>query len=192
MEVGGQAVLGRQSLVSTPWLTERHGYDPTCGLVGSVPLTALSDGVGLLSALDQVSGRSTGRVGALDVTADGQGLRLGEFDMNILTVEARELAVKLVGVLGLVQIELGSDEAGMAAAVVGVGVRVVLLTLELARVVIEVAEQTEERGEAGDGVVEATREESHFVGIVWNADVQMGCLEQQSCRWFEKSVERFC
>ena len=22
-------VLGRQSLVSTPWLTERHGYDPT-------------------------------------------------------------------------------------------------------------------------------------------------------------------
>ena len=37
LEVGGQAVLGRQSLVSTPWLTERHGYDPTsstwaCGM----------------------------------------------------------------------------------------------------------------------------------------------------------------
>ena len=29
LEVGGQAVLGRQSLVSTPWLTERHGFDPT-------------------------------------------------------------------------------------------------------------------------------------------------------------------
>ena len=28
-QVGGQAVLGRQSLVSTPWLTERLGYDPT-------------------------------------------------------------------------------------------------------------------------------------------------------------------
>ncbi len=28
-EVGGQAVLGRQSHQSTPWLTERHGYDPT-------------------------------------------------------------------------------------------------------------------------------------------------------------------
>ena len=27
--VGGQAVLGRQNLYSTPWLTERHGYDPT-------------------------------------------------------------------------------------------------------------------------------------------------------------------
>ena len=29
-EVGGQAVLGRQHSHTTPWLTERHGYDPTC------------------------------------------------------------------------------------------------------------------------------------------------------------------
>ena len=28
-EVGGQAVLGRQDASPTPWLTERHGYDPT-------------------------------------------------------------------------------------------------------------------------------------------------------------------
>ena len=28
-EVGGQAVLGRQLVKATPWLTERHGYDPT-------------------------------------------------------------------------------------------------------------------------------------------------------------------
>ena len=32
-EVGGQAVLGRQDASPTPWLTERHGYDPTSGLV---------------------------------------------------------------------------------------------------------------------------------------------------------------
>ncbi len=25
----GQAVLGRQDSLTTPWLTERHGYDPT-------------------------------------------------------------------------------------------------------------------------------------------------------------------
>ncbi len=30
-KVGGQAVLGRQNISPTPWLTERHGYDPTCG-----------------------------------------------------------------------------------------------------------------------------------------------------------------
>ena len=28
-EVGGQAVLGRQMYAANPWLTERHGYDPT-------------------------------------------------------------------------------------------------------------------------------------------------------------------
>ena len=27
-EVGGQAVLGRQSFCTTPWLTERHGLAP--------------------------------------------------------------------------------------------------------------------------------------------------------------------
>ncbi len=32
LQVGGQAVLGRQNLYSTPWLTERHGYDPTCSV----------------------------------------------------------------------------------------------------------------------------------------------------------------
>ena len=31
-EVGGQAVLGRQDASPTPWLTERHGYDPTLTL----------------------------------------------------------------------------------------------------------------------------------------------------------------
>ncbi len=29
VKVGGQAVLGRQHIRTTPWLTERHGYDPT-------------------------------------------------------------------------------------------------------------------------------------------------------------------
>ena len=35
-EVGGQAVLGRQNILPTPWLTERHGYDPTSGDVITV------------------------------------------------------------------------------------------------------------------------------------------------------------
>ena len=34
-EVGGQAVLGRQDASPTPWLTERHGYDPTWQVVHS-------------------------------------------------------------------------------------------------------------------------------------------------------------
>ena len=31
IQVGGQAVLGRQNILPTPWLTVRHGYDPTSG-----------------------------------------------------------------------------------------------------------------------------------------------------------------
>ena len=42
-QVGGQAVLGRQSLVSTPWLTERHGYDPTCDFIRNPLPSALVD-----------------------------------------------------------------------------------------------------------------------------------------------------
>ena len=41
-QVGGQAVLGRQSLVSTPWLTERHGYDPTLLFLPGLSSPAIS------------------------------------------------------------------------------------------------------------------------------------------------------
>ncbi len=34
-QVGGQAVLGRQSWSATPWPTERHGYDPTSSPKGA-------------------------------------------------------------------------------------------------------------------------------------------------------------
>ncbi len=35
-QVGGQAVLGRQRRSATPWLTERHGYDPTFPVLENV------------------------------------------------------------------------------------------------------------------------------------------------------------
>ena len=45
-QVGGQAVLGRQDASPTPWLTERHGYDPTCPFLyacEAATLNAISD-----------------------------------------------------------------------------------------------------------------------------------------------------
>ena len=36
VQVGGQAVLGRQNILPTPWLTERHGYDPTWDIRGHI------------------------------------------------------------------------------------------------------------------------------------------------------------
>ena len=42
LEVGGQAVLGRQLQTATPWLTERHGYDPTWLLAPDLPSSCYS------------------------------------------------------------------------------------------------------------------------------------------------------
>ena len=39
----GQAVLGRQLQTATPWLTERHGFDPTCALSVSGQYLALDE-----------------------------------------------------------------------------------------------------------------------------------------------------
>ncbi len=51
-QVGGQAVLGRQHIRTTPWLTERHGYDPTYYLfVTQFGMDV--DGVALATTLSQ-------------------------------------------------------------------------------------------------------------------------------------------
>ncbi len=41
-QVGGQAALGRQLGKPTPWLTERHGYDPTCAF-GKIVSSLVND-----------------------------------------------------------------------------------------------------------------------------------------------------
>ncbi len=43
VKVGGQAVLGRQLSSSTPWLTERHGYDPTSHLCAASSIRAMPE-----------------------------------------------------------------------------------------------------------------------------------------------------
>jgi len=86
------------------------------------------------------------------MAADQEGLRIGELDNDIVTFDSRELAMELVGILGLVEIELWCDETGMTTVLMVA--RAILLTLDLASVVIEIAEKAEERGEAGISVVE--------------------------------------
>ena len=47
LKSGGQAVLGRQDLVTTPWHTERHGYDPT--LIDLLPIDNDANYLGTMS-----------------------------------------------------------------------------------------------------------------------------------------------
>ncbi|KAI6770593.1 hypothetical protein HG530_005222 [Fusarium avenaceum] len=122
-------------------------------------LTTLSDSALVFSTLDKGSRWGAGSVGALSLAADEHCLRLGELDVNILLAHAGELAMELVGISSLADIELWLPlaEAGASGTV---------LSLALARVAIEVVKETEERGKGSIGVVKVAREESHCVCLV--------------------------
>ncbi len=47
----------------------------------------------------------------VDATPDDEGVRVGEFDVNVLLFEAGELALEFVGVLMLADIEFGMEGA---------------------------------------------------------------------------------
>jgi hypothetical protein len=119
---------------------------------------ALSNGALGLRALDEASGRSAGSVCALSLAADGHGLRLSEFDVNVVLGHAGELSMELVGFASLADIELGLPVGEAASASTTV-------LLSLTRVAIEVVEETEEGSKGSIGVVEVAREESHCVCV---------------------------
>lgn len=127
-------------------------------------LLALGDGAAHSGVLEGGGGGVADVVGSLGPSPDDHGLGLGELDADILLAHARQLAMELVGVSRLADVELGSPGGDRGAAGA-------LVRLALAGVVVKVVEETEERGEGGvggsaavgkDGVVE----ESHCSGLV--------------------------
>lgn len=125
-------------------------------------LAALGDGLASLAVvLEETRGRGSGGAGSLHLALDHNGLGVGELDAEVLAGNARELAVELVGIGRLADVELGGEGANGAARVAGsVLVVVVAVTLDFARVVVKVIKEAEEGSEAGVGTVEAAGE--HF------------------------------
>lgn len=124
-----------------------------CSLVGIlVGVAALGDGTLFLRVLEVARGRRASSVDAFRLATNYHDLRVGEFDVNVVLVDSGQLAVELVSLGCLADIELGLPvrEAGAAGAVV------------LAGVVVKVVKKTEERSEGGSVVVELAREESHI------------------------------
>jgi len=132
-----------------------------CSLVSLVTVCIL-DGTMSRSTLDKASWWSTRGVTALGAALDGQGVGVGEFDLDILLLDSGKFAVEFVRILEFLDVELwGKSLQGGAT---------ILLTL--AAVLIEVVKHTKEwlKGVSRIGSEEGSREERHLA--FW-------------CYWFE-------
>lgn len=87
-----------------------------------------------------------------DVSLDQQDILLHELYVNVLALDAGDLAVELIRILGLADVEA---RAGAAAVPSSLGPALgFLLALDFAGVGVEIVEKTEESGEVGIGGVE--------------------------------------
>lgn len=88
--------------------------------------------------VDEALGRGAAFGAVLRAAADGEGVAIGPFDVDVLLLDSRQLAVQLVGVLHLLDVKLGREgaQAGVEAAEV-----------VLPRRLIVVVNETEDRGE---------------------------------------------
>jgi hypothetical protein len=77
-------------------------------LVGLVTVCTLDGTLGR-SALDEAGRWSTRGVAALGAAFDGQGVGVGEFDLDILLLNSGEFAVEFVGILEFLDVELGGE-----------------------------------------------------------------------------------
>lgn len=128
--------------------------------------------------------RGAGGVVALNTAPDHNGLRVGELDLNVVTINAGELAVQLVCLLGFADIELGTESAGGLSMTTAAGLRGA--ALNLATVGVKVIEEAEEVGEAGVravGAVDTTREERHFGFRCVERVVKRFCAFAECSRW---------
>lgn len=126
-------------------------------LVVVVGLTALRDGTSRSGTFDEASRGGTGGIRPLGTALDGQCLGIGEFNLNILLLNARKLSMKFVGVGNLLDIKFGAE--GLQVRAVMTALRSVAAT----RVLIEVIEKSEEGSEGSVGIVcnKWAREERH-------------------------------
>lgn len=144
------------------------------GLVGArlrgvVCVSFLGDGTahGVVLA-DQTRGRSAGRISALDAAADDDGLQVAEFDVDVFLLDARELAVELVGLLRLSHVEARREGLHGATGLAGLarGAAATLLGEVLVPVIDEAEEATEvARVVVGEGVERVLSEDRHVGGL---------------------------
>lgn len=130
------------------------------GLVAVVIVltVAIGDGATGCEAFNEAGGRSARGVVSLSATRDDDRLGLGELDVDVVFLDAGELTVELVAGIRLLHVEAWR-KGGQVAATVSL---VAALGRDLATVVIEVVEETEERRERGLRTKVGSREQRHL------------------------------
>lgn len=144
------------------------GFGGSLGLVTALVISFIFDGglmrlvlldrAGRLGAFDEASWRCSGSVSAFGAATDDQGLGVGEFDFDILLLDAWKFAVKFVSLRKLLDIKLGREAlhdvaaAAMMTTLVSGGVSIS----------VKVVEETEERVEGRVAGNEGSWEERHL------------------------------
>jgi hypothetical protein len=118
-------------------------------------MSLLGDGTFSSGCLDETSGTSAGFVFALSTALDRKSIGVGEFDLDVLLVDAGKLAMEFVSVLDLSEIKLWGEGFQMSASGGAVNI---------AGVLVELIEHTEERVERGGWVIgdKASWEKRHL------------------------------
>jgi len=118
-------------------------------------MSLLRDSTFSSGCLDETSGASAGFVFALSTTLDCESIGVGEFDLNVLLVDAGKLAMEFITILDLSEIKLWGEGLQMSASGGAVNI---------AGVLVELIEHTEERVERGGWVVgdEGSWEKRHL------------------------------
>ena len=106
----------------------------------STLLASLGDGMWSGCTFDEAGCWSTALIVTLNSTLDSQSLVVGELELNILLVDAWDLAMKFVMIADLLEVELGDEGLPTGALVM----RTVVLG-----VLGVVVEKSEERVEGG-------------------------------------------
>lgn len=104
-------------------------------------------------------------MGAFDLAADEEGVLVGELDFEVLLVlvgETWEFTLEDIGMLGLVDVEVGGEGSTSGGLLVGLGLVALLGAVVVGGVETGVVEETEERTElAEERSAEWTRVERH-------------------------------
>ena len=106
---------------------------------------AIGDRASGLGRFDETCWWSTRSVGALGAATNHQSLRIGELDFDVLLIDTWKLAVQLVCLPKLLDVELGSEILHVAATLV----MVVIAHGGASIVGVKVVKETEERVEGG-------------------------------------------